>query len=101
MDSSSHQVAIGQLADFPEAVFEVTVVSPDNSKSQHSVTLSRHYHEEISNGACTPETLLTQSFYFLLEREPKESILAEFDLPLIGTYFPEYEAVIKKNIGHV
>jgi hypothetical protein len=36
---------------------------------------------------------------FLLEREPKESILTEFELPLIGRYFPEYEPELKRRIG--
>ena len=31
---------------------------------------------------------------FLLAREPRESILGRFDLPLIGRYFPEYEREI-------
>lgn len=90
-----------QQQDFPEAVFEVVVTSPNNSKSQHLVSLSRHYYETIMNGAASPETLITQSFYFLLEREPKESILAQFELPLIGKYFPEYETTIQKDIGHL
>ena len=30
------------------------------------------------------------------EREPKESILREFDLTVIGTHFPDYE----REIGH-
>jgi hypothetical protein len=34
----------------------------------------------------------------LLEREPKESILGRFDLPVIGTYFPGYEAEIGRRI---
>lgn len=40
--------------------------------------------------------LVEASFAFLLEREPKESILREFDLTVIGRYFPEYE----QEIGH-
>jgi hypothetical protein len=36
------------------------------------------------------------SFVFLLEHEPKESILSEFHLTLIGRYFPDYE----REIGH-
>jgi hypothetical protein len=39
------------------------------------------------------------SFEFMLEREPRESILREFDLPLIGRYFPEYPRVIGERLG--
>ncbi len=35
--------------------------------------------------------LVRASFVFPLEREPKESILREFDLTIIGRYFPDYE----------
>jgi hypothetical protein len=30
-------------------------------------------------------------FQFLLEREPKESILRRFDVTVISRYFPEFE----------
>ena len=33
-------------------------------------------------------------FAFLLEREPKESILRSFDVSVIGGYFPEFEREI-------
>jgi hypothetical protein len=38
----------------------------------------------------SPERLVEASFRFLLDREPKESILGSFDLSVIGRYFPEY-----------
>jgi hypothetical protein len=41
---------------------------------------------------------VTESFRFLLEREPKESILGSFDLTVIGRYFPEYEREIAKRL---
>ena len=31
------------------------------------------------------------AFAFLLDREPKEAILARFDLSVIARYFPEFE----------
>jgi len=40
-----------------------------------------------------------RSFEFLLEREPKESILTRFDLSLISRYFPEYEREIKRRLS--
>ena len=45
-------------------------------------------------GADDPVDLVRRSFAFLLEREPKESILRSFDLPVIGRYFPDYERTI-------
>jgi hypothetical protein len=47
---------------------------------------------------CSKELLVEKSFEFLLEREPKESILSEFGIMVIAKYFPEYPDVIKKMI---
>ena len=46
----------------------------------------------------SPERLVSASFRFLLEREPKESILRSFDLMVISHYFPEYEREIQKRL---
>jgi len=37
------------------------------------------------------EELVSDSFGFLLAREPKDSILKAFDLSVIKRYFPEYD----------
>jgi hypothetical protein len=47
-------------------------------------------------GNMSPEDLVKKSFEFLLEREPKESILRSFNLKIISNYFPEYEKEIGK-----
>lgn len=47
-------------------------------------------------GAADPADLVRRSFEFLLEREPKESILRAFDLNEISRYFPEFERVIRR-----
>jgi hypothetical protein len=49
-------------------------------------------------GATDPERLVQASFEFLLEREPKEAILRQFELADIGRYFPEYERVIPRRL---
>ena len=40
------------------------------------------------------------AFEFLLENEPKESILGRFDLPLIGRYFPNFESEIRRRLAN-
>ena len=68
------------------------VVTDDNgSTSEHDVTVARADLARLAPGADDPVDLVRRSFLFLLAREPKESILRSFDLPLIGRYFPEYE----------
>ena len=38
-------------------------------------------------------------FDFLLTREPRESILRRFDLPVIGRYFPDWEAEVASRLS--
>jgi len=45
------------------------------------------------------ERLVRETFLFLLEREPKESILRRFDLSVVERYFPEYPAEIRRRLS--
>lgn len=75
--------------------FRVTI--EEGGSTSHRVTLSDDYHRKLTGGNISKEELVKKSFEFLLEREPKESILGSFDLPLIGRYFPEYERTIARG----
>ncbi|UCF03834.1 MAG: hypothetical protein JSV14_08940 [Deltaproteobacteria bacterium] len=75
--------------------FEVTV--RETTTTTHTVTLSQDYYEKLTEGKVSPETLIEESFEFLLERESNTMILSRFDLPVIGDYFPEYEKTIVKR----
>lgn len=63
--------------------------------TSHLVSVSAASLERLDPGARDPVNLVHRSFEFLLEREPKESILRQFDLPIIARYFPEYERTIR------
>jgi hypothetical protein len=69
--------------------FEVAV-SDGGTTTHHEVTMSASDCERLAQGRA-PDQLVEAAFRFLLEREPKESILARFDMQAIGTYFPEFE----------
>jgi hypothetical protein len=70
-------------------------VTDHGSESRHSVTLTRADFQRLTAGVGeAPDGLVRRSFEFLLEREPKESILRSFALTDIGRYFPEYEREI-------
>ena len=47
--------------------------------------------QQLTAGKYTPERCIEAAFRFLLEREPKESILARFDISVVSHYFPEFE----------
>jgi len=65
-------------------------VSDATSTSHHVVRVSRKDFDRWRHGR-SAEELVRDSFGFLLEREPKESILKEFDLSVIQRYFPDYD----------
>ena len=62
----------------------------------HEVAVTAADLALLAPGAQDPADLVHRSFVFLLAREPKNSILARFELPVIGRYFPEYEREIRR-----
>ncbi|HSC78030.1 MAG TPA: hypothetical protein VLB32_05650 [Candidatus Acidoferrales bacterium] len=86
-----------QVVKQSESEFRVTV-EEGGSRSTHQVTLTGEYYQKLTRGAVAPEELIRRSFDFLLEHEPKESILARFDLPVIARYFPDYEREIVRRL---
>ena len=78
--------------------FEV-VVHEGESDSRHHVTMTRQTYEQLTAGKHTPERCLQAAFQFLLDHEPKESILASFDVTLISRYFPEFERELTRYLS--
>ena len=74
----------------------LVILAGEGGGRRYTVTVSDGYHQRLTGGAENKESLVKRSFEFLLEREPKESILSSFDLTVIGRYFPEYERTIRK-----
>jgi hypothetical protein len=89
-------------------VAEITVTSPDagrfdvtvregGSRTNHAVTASADDLRRLGAGYGSPEAFIEACFEFLLEREPKESILRSFDVSVIGRYFSEFESTIRRT----
>src|SRR5262249_35701621 len=74
-------------------------VSESKSETRHTVTLKHSDYIRLTGNTIGPEALIRLSFEFLLEREPKESILPRFDLMVISRYFPQYETEIQRRIS--
>ena len=74
---------------------EVSVTEGGRVVSTHLVSVAAADLARLDLGAASPDDLVRRSFAFLLEREPPSSILNQFDLMVIGRYFPEYEATIR------
>jgi hypothetical protein len=77
--------------------FEV-VVREGGGETRHRVTLSQKDHQRLAAGRASEESLIEAAFRFLLEHEPKESILGRFDLTVISRYFPEFERELPRYL---
>jgi len=89
-------IIIQEQKPFPEAVYKVTV-KEDGGETKHIVTLHEPYYQELTAEMISGEELIRTSFEFLLEREPKESILKKFELPRIQKFFQEYEETMSRG----
>jgi hypothetical protein len=87
-------VSVTRLSD---STFRV-VVEENGGRTVHEVTATPHDVERYGGPGVDPERLVRASFDFLLEREPKESILTLFALPVIERYFPDYPAAIRRRL---
>ena len=83
-----------EIFKIDEENFEVTLTK--DSITTHRVKLSPKVYKKLSDSKISEIELIKKSFEFLLERESNESILREFNLEIIETYFPEYPILIKK-----
>jgi hypothetical protein len=70
-------------------------VEDDASARDYDVTVPESLVQECGASA---EHLVEESFRFLLKREPKESILQNFWLPVIERCFPEYPLEIRRRL---
>jgi hypothetical protein len=77
--------------------YEVRVT--DKTATTHQVTLKEADRIRLGGTDISGDELIAESFRFLLEREPNTSVLRKFDLPVIGTYFPEYEREIGQRLA--
>jgi hypothetical protein len=78
--------------------FRVRVIERETETS-HLVSAKKADCERISAGKIEPAELIRRSFEFLLENEPKESILARFDLSVIARYFPSFEQEMRRRLS--
>lgn len=90
---------MGEIKVVPagERRFDVEV-NDESSSSRHDVTVEQSTLDQLGVGEGDAPELVRRSFEFLLEREPKESILSSFELSVIGRYFPEYPDEIRRRL---
>ncbi len=74
-------------------------VTEGTGKTVHTVTVEKSYRDKLAGTEVSAGQMVRKSFEFLLEREPKESILRSFNLTVISRYFPEYEQDIRRKLA--
>ena len=85
-----------QVENVAESTYRVTV-DEDETRTVHDVTATAEAVARYAPGVPAPD-LIKKSFEFLLEREPKESILPRFELSVIQRYFPDYPREIRRRV---
>lgn len=75
----------------------IVIVREDTSSTTHAVTITQDAYTRLAPDADV-DALARASFEFLLEREAKESILSQFNIEVIGRYFPEYPREIARAL---
>ena len=78
----------------PAKALTYNVVARDGkSESSHRVSISAADVARYSASGAEPSRCVEAALAFLLDREPKESILPAFDIAAIRRYFPEFDEV--------
>ena len=90
MSRNRATIEVRRTADRDPLEFAV-VVREGGGESRHHVTMSRDTCRRLTAGAHEDVACIEAAFRFLLDREPKESILGRFDVTVISRYFPEFE----------
>ena len=91
-------IEVRRTAEGDPLGFEV-IVREGKGETSHHVTMSQATCDRLTAGQHTPERLIEAAFRFLLDREPKESILGRFDVTVISRYFPEFERELPRYLA--
>ena len=91
------QIGVIPLFDDDPLRFEVTIRDA-TGVSRHHISLSRDDLARLGGGV-DGDILVVAAFRFLLDREPRETILSHFDIKTISVYFPDFETRLGGYLG--
>jgi hypothetical protein len=78
----------------PDAAHQLSfdvVIRDARGESRHRVTMQTGEAERWAKLGAEPSRCVEAAIQFLVDREPKESILSAFDMRVIRRYFPEFD----------
>ena len=91
-------IEVKRLSEGDPLKFEV-IVREGKGETRHHVTMAQATCDRLTAGKHAPEACLEAAFRFLLDREPKESIVGHFDVTIISRYFPEFEKELPRYMS--
>jgi hypothetical protein len=76
-------------------------VDDGRTAGRHEVIVAADDAERlaVARGQADVERLVYETFDFLLDREPRSSILDWFDLTAVESYFPGFEAEMARRLA--
>ena len=83
------------------AGFDVQVAE-GGSTTSHRVDVPAAFRAQLLTGALSDielETVIQETFLFLLERESASAIMREFSLDIVGRFFPEYVEELRARLA--
>jgi hypothetical protein len=79
-------------------VFDV-VVRDERGESRYQVTIAADDAKRWAKLGAEPSRCVEAVMRFLIDREPKESILSTFDTNVVRRYFPEFDDAFPGYLG--
>lgn len=95
---ATQMIHVERIEAVQEPLEFCVIVGEDRSETKHEVTMAESIYQKLTGGKISPERCIQAAFQFLLDREPKESILSRFDMTTISKYFPDFERDFHKYL---
>lgn len=95
---ATQMIHVERIEAVEEPLEFCVIVGEDRSETKHEVTMAESIYQKLTGGKISPERCIQAAFQFLLDREPKESILSRFDMTTISKYFPDFERDFHKYL---
>ena len=92
---------ISVIPDPLRALSYDVVIREGRSETRHRVTMSADDAARWRKLGAGPEGCAKAAMLFLIDREPKESILTVFDIGVIQRYFPEFNGAFPDYLARL
>ena len=95
---SKHKIILKKQHE-PEALKFQVIIKEVNGTTTHIITINNNFLDLLSKNH-SHEEIVIAVFHFLLDREPKEKILKNFDISIILYYFPNFFSEISSYLSN-